>query len=307
MPINICKDLPAYTTLSNEGIFVMTDERARHQDIRPLTIAILNLMPTKVITETQLLRLIGNSPIQVEVTLLMLKSHISKNTPKSHLDTFYRTFDDIRDTKLDGLIITGAPVEMLPFEEVDYWEELREIMDWSKSHVFSTFHICWGAQAGLYYHYGVQKYPLPEKMFGVFPHTLRDKKLSLVRGFDDIFYAPHSRHTTVRSEDIAKISALSLISESAEAGAYIIIAKDGRQVFVTGHSEYDAETLKYEYERDVSRGLPIAIPRNYFKDDDPAKDPIVSWRSHANLLYTNWLNYYVYQETPYDLSQIQPH
>ncbi len=307
MPINISKDLPAYTTLSKEGIFVMTDERARHQDIRPLNIAILNLMPTKVATETQLLRLIGNSPLQVEIVLLRPKTHVSKHTPKSHLDTFYRTFDDVRDTNFDGLIITGAPVEMLPFEAVDYWDELKEIMEWSKAHVFSTFHICWGAQAGLYYHYGIQKYPLGQKMFGVFPHTVRDRTVSLVRGFDDIFYAPHSRHTAVRKEDVEENPALSIVSESKEAGVYILLAKNGRQVFVTGHSEYDKGTLKAEYDRDVAKGLPIAVPCNYYPGNNPKKDPLVSWRGHANMLYTNWLNYYVYQETPYDRAQIRPH
>lgn len=307
MPINIDKKLPAYTTLSAEGIFVMTDERAQSQDIRPLRIAILNLMPTKVITETQLLRLIGNSPLQVEIILLRSKSHDSKNTPKSHLDAFYKTFDDIRDTNLDGLIITGAPVETLDFQEVDYWDELAEIMEWSKSHVFSTFHICWAAQAGLYYHYGIRKSPCAQKVFGVFPHTVKDKSTQLTRGFDDIFYAPHSRHTTVSTQEIAQNPELKIIATSEEAGVYIVMAKNGRQIFVTGHSEYDPETLKYEYDRDIAKGMDMQIPCNYYPENDPSRQPIVRWRGHANLLFNNWLNYYVYQETPYDISTIIPH
>ena len=304
MPINIDKNLPAYTTLSNEGIFVMTDERAQSQDIRPLKIAILNLMPTKIVTETQLLRLVGNSPLQVEIILLRSKSHDSKNTPKSHLDAFYKTFDDIRNTNLDGLIITGAPVETLEFQQVDYWEELGDILEWSKSHVYSTLHICWAAQAGLHYHYGIEKSPTERKVFGVYSHTVLDKSTQLTRGFDDVFYAPHSRHTTISAEDIQKHPALKIIAVSEEAGVYIVMAKNGRQIFVTGHSEYDPDTLKWEYDRDIAKGMDMHIPCNYYPDDDPSKQPIVRWRGHANLLFSNWLNYYVYQETPYDISTL---
>ena len=304
MPINIDKNLPAYTTLSNEGIFVMTDERAQSQDIRPLKIAILNLMPTKIVTETQLLRLVGNSPLQVEIILLRSKSHDSKNTPKSHLDAFYKTFDDIRNTNLDGLIITGAPVETLEFQQVDYWEELGDILEWSKSHVYSTLHICWAAQAGLHYHYGIEKSPTERKVFGVYSHTVLDKSTQLTRGFDDVFYAPHSRHTTISAEDIQKHPALKIIAASEEAGVYIVMAKNGRQIFVTGHSEYDPDTLKWEYDRDIAKGIDMHIPCNYYPDDDPSKQPVVRWRGHANLLFSNWLNYYVYQETPYDISTL---
>lgn len=304
MPINIPSSLPAAKTLSDEGIFIMTDERARTQDIRPLKIAILNLMPTKIETETQLLRLLGNSPLQVEIILLRPKSHESKNTSKTHLETFYKTFEEIRSSKLDGLIITGAPVENLPFEQVDYWEELCEIMEWSKKNVFSTFHICWGAQAGLYYHYGIPKHELPAKMFGVFEHYVTDHSTQLTRGFDDVFWAPHSRHTGINRKEIEKNPALHIISESPEAGVYIAIAKNGRQIFVTGHSEYDPHTLKGEYDRDIAKGLKIAVPNNYYPKDDPSLSPIVRWRGHANLLYCNWLNYYVYQQTPYNLSEI---
>ncbi|MBR6816742.1 MAG: homoserine O-succinyltransferase [Clostridia bacterium] len=304
MPINIDKNLPAYTTLSNEGIFVMTDERAQSQDIRPLKIAILNLMPTKIVTETQLLRLVGNSPLQVEIILLRSKSHDSKNTPKSHLDAFYKTFDDIRNTNLDGLIITGAPVETLEFQQVDYWEELSDILEWSKSHVYSTLHICWAAQAGLHYHYGIEKSPTERKVFGVYSHTVLDKSTQLTRGFDDVFYAPHSRHTTISAEDIQKHPALKIIAASEEAGVYIVMAKNGRQIFVTGHSEYDPDTLKWEYDRDIAKGMDMHIPCNYYPDDDPSKQPVVRWRGHANLLFSNWLNYYVYQETPYDISTL---
>jgi len=304
LPINIDKNLPAYTTLSNEGIFVMTDERAQSQDIRPLKIAILNLMPTKIVTETQLLRLVGNSPLQVEIILLHSKSHDSKNTPKSHLDAFYKTFDDIRNTNLDGLIITGAPVETLEFQQVDYWEELSDILEWSKSHVYSTLHICWAAQAGLHYHYGIEKSPTERKVFGVYSHTVLDKSTQLTRGFDDVFYAPHSRHTTISAEDIQKHPALKIIAASEEAGVYIVMAKNGRQIFVTGHSEYDPDTLKREYDRDIAKGMDMHIPCNYYPDDDPSKQPVVRWRGHANLLFSNWLNYYVYQETPYDISTL---
>ncbi len=305
MPIKILDNLPAKETLTNENIFVMTEQRAIHQDIRPLRIAILNLMPAKIITETQLLRLIGNTPLQVEIELLHPKTHISKNTPAGHLTTFYKTFDDVRHEKFDGLIITGAPVEQMEFEQVTYWDELKNIMEWSKKNVYSTFHICWGAQAGLYYHYGIKKYPLKEKLFGIFMHRICKTNTMLLRGFDDCFYAPHSRHTEIRREDIEKISELDILSDSEEAGIYIIKTKGGRQIFVTGHSEYDKDTLKSEYERDVSKGLEIKLPRNYFPGDDYSRSPFVTWRSHANLLFSNWLNYYVYQETPYDLSQLE--
>jgi len=305
MPIKIPNVLPAAEVLSNENIFVMHEDRALHQDIRPLNIAILNLMPTKIVTETQILRLLSNSPLQVDITLLHPKSHVSKNTPQEHLIKFYNTFDEIKDNKYDGLIITGAPVEHLEFEEVDYWKELADIMEWSLTNVFSTFYICWGAQAGLYYHYGIPKYPLPAKMFGVFPHRVCVKNHKLMRGFDDEFYAPHSRHTEVRKEDIEKVEELEILAESDKAGVYIIAAKDGRQVFVTAHPEYDPLTLKYEYDRDIKKGLKIAIPENYFPDDDINKMPVSKWRGHANLLYSNWLNYHVYQETPYDLNELE--
>lgn len=304
MPIKIPDKLPATKILKNENIFVMTEKRARRQDIRPLRIAILNLMPTKITTETQILRLIGNSPLQVEVDLLHTKTYQSKNTPEEHLFTFYKTFDDIKYQKFDGLIITGAPVEQLEFEEVDYWNELKEIMDWSAHHVTSTFHICWGAQAGLYHHFGIPKHQLKKKMFGVFPHKINKKNVKLLRGFDDEFYVPHSRHTEVRKEDIRKVPQLEILSESPESGIYIVATKGGRQIFVTGHSEYDAMTLHEEYTRDIEKKLEISIPKNYYFQDDPTKHPIVKWKSHANLLYCNWLNYYVYQETPFDLNRI---
>lgn len=305
MPINIPLNLPAAETLAGENIFVMSEERAAHQDIRPLRIAILNLMPTKITTETQLLRLLGNSALQVSVVLLHPASYTSRNTPEEHLTTFYKTFDDVKDEFFDGLIITGAPVEHLVFEEVDYWSELTRIMRWSLTHVWSTFHICWGAQAGLYYHYGVPKYPLPEKQFGVFSHRVCRKNTMLLRGFDDVFYAPHSRHTEVRRADIEAINTLDILACSDEAGVYIVKSRDGRNIYVTGHSEYDPLTLKAEYERDQEKGLNIRIPCNYFEDNDPLKPPVVKWRSHANLLYSNWLNYHVYQETPYDLTKIR--
>jgi len=305
MPIKIPNDLPAVEILNKENIFVMHEDRALHQDIRPLNIVILNLMPTKIVTETQILRLLGNSPLQVDIVLLHPKTHISKNTSREHLIKFYNTFDEICDRKFDGMIITGAPVEQLPFEEVDYWDELVQIMDWSVTNVFSTFHICWGAQAALYHHYGIPKYQLPEKMFGIFPHRVTKKNQKLLRGFDDIFYAPHSRHTEVRREDIQKVPELEILAESDEAGIYIVASKNGRQVFVTGHSEYDPLTLKAEYERDIAKGLKINLPKNYFPNDDPNFDPIVTWRGHANLLFNNWLNYYVYQETPYNLDDIK--
>jgi len=276
-----------------------------HQDIRPLKIAILNLMPTKIQTETQLLRLLGNTPIQVEAIFLHPKTHNVKNTPEEHLVNFYQTFDEVKSQKFDGLIITGAPVEELEFEEANYWEELVEIMKWSLSNVYSTFHICWGAQAGLYYHYGIKKYPLKEKLFGIFPHKISKPNTMLLRGFDDVFYVPHSRHTEIRKEDIVKVKALDVLSESDEAGIYIMKTNKGRQIFVTGHSEYDPLTLKMEYDRDIARGLNISVPKNYFPGDNPEKYPLVTWRGHANLLYSNWLNYFVYQETPYNLDELK--
>lgn len=305
MPIKIPGSLPARLTLEHENIFVITNERAEHQDIRPLNILILNLMPTKLETETQLLRLLSNSPLQVEIDLLQTKTHVSKNTPSEHLNKFYMHFDDISDRMYDGLIITGAPVENLAFEEVDYWQELCTIMEWSKTHVYSTYHICWGAQAGLYYHYGINKYPLSEKMFGVFPHKVLIPNHPLMRGFDQIFYVPHSRHTAISAADVlAHSDQLDLLSVSDLSGVYIVASKDGRQIFVTGHSEYDRGTLAQEYFRDVNKGLDIKLPYHYFPDDNPAKTPALTWRSHANLLYSNWLNYFVYQMTPYDLTNM---
>lgn len=305
MPIKIPDSLPAAEVLSRENIFIMTKARAETQDIRPLSIALLNLMPTKIETETQLLRLIGNTPIQVDVTFLHPETHKSKNTPPEHLLKFYNTFSEIKNQKFDGLIITGAPVELMPFEEVNYWDELADIMEWSKSNVYSTFHICWGAQAGLYYHYKIPKHQLPEKLSGIYGHMVDERNVMLLRGFDERFYAPHSRYTEVRREDIEKVDGLNILAESPEAGVYIVCAMNGRQIFVTGHSEYDPLTLKAEYDRDVGKGINPKIPVNYFPDDDPAKPPIVSWRAHANLLYANWLNYYVYQETPFDLADIR--
>lgn len=301
MPINIPNDLPATEILNNENIFVMNEVRASHQDIRPLNIAIVNLMPIKTTTETQILRLLSNSPIQVDITLIHTKSHLSKNTSEEHLIKYYETFEDIKDKKFDGMIITGAPVEQMKFEDVDYWNEITEIMEWSKFNVSSTFHICWGAQAGLYYHYGIPKYELQHKKFGVFKHSINKKNVKLLRGFDDSFYVPHSRHTEVKKEDIIKKTELEILAESDEAGIYIVSANGGRQIFVMGHSEYDPLTLKDEYDRDISKGLKIDVPQNYFQDNDPSKEPIVKWRGHANLLYLNWLNYYVYQVTPYEL------
>lgn len=304
MPVKIPETLPAKAILENENIFVMGENRAQHQDIRPLKIAILNLMPTKIDTETQLLRLLGNSPLQVDITLLHMSSHESKNTSQEHLLEHYVSFEEIRDDKFDGLIITGAPVEQLPFEEVDYWQDLQEILNWKETHVYSTFHVCWGAQAGLYHQYGIPKYPLEGKMFGVFPHRVLEKHEKLMRGFDDEFLAPHSRHTEIRREDIETVPELKVLAESDDAGIYIVGSRDGRQVYITGHSEYDSLTLKREYDRDVAKGLPITIPRNYFPQDDPHQEPLVRWRGHANLLYSNWLNYYVYQSTPYDIRNI---
>ena len=305
MPIRIPNELPATKTLTEEHIFVMTETRARTQDIRPLQILLLNLMPTKIDTETQLSRLLGNTPLQVELTLLHTKTHESKNTAKEHLLAFYKVFDDIKDRNFDGMVITGAPVEHLAFEDVEYWPELCEIMEWSKTHVFSTFHICWGAQAGLYYHYGIQKKQLPEKKFGIFEHTVREKKSMLFRGFDDTFLAPHSRHTTVSEEDILAESALKILAVSEKAGVYAVKSRNNRQIFITGHSEYDQNTLAKEYFRDVNLGKEIAVPENYFPDDNPENPPRVTWRAHANLLYSNWLNYFVYQTTPYDITDIR--
>lgn len=305
MPIRIPENLPTTEILTSENIFVMGENRAEHQDIRPLEIAILNLMPTKIVTETQLLRLLGNSPLQVNITLLHPKTHTPKNTPHDHLLKFYKTFDYIMNQKFDGLVITGAPVEQLDYEEVDFWDELTRIMDWAEHSVFSTMFICWGAQAGLFYHYGIPKYPLSKKVFGVFSHRVTKQHVKLLRGFDDKFYAPHSRHAEVRKGDIEKIPVLEILAESREAGVYLVVSQDGRQVFVTGHPEYDPVTLKWEYDRDVQKGLSIAIPINYYPGDDPSRAPVVKWRSHANLLFSNWLNYYVYQETPYDLKEIK--
>ncbi|REK68525.1 MAG: homoserine O-succinyltransferase [Cohnella sp.] len=301
MPIKVPDNLPAKEVLAGENIFVMDESVAYKQDIRPLRIAILNLMPTKETTETQLLRLIANTPLQVEVVLLHPKTHTSKNTSPEHLATFYKTFDDISHQRYDGMIITGAPVEQLPFEEVTYWEELKDIMSWSARNVTSTFHICWAAQAGLYHHFGIPKYDLPKKLFGVFPHTIEKRNVNLLRGFDELFYVPQSRYTEVRREDIEKVPQLEILSESEEAGVYIVATVDGRQIFVTGHSEYDPLTLKWEYDRDKAKGLRIDVPKNYFPNDDPTKFPLSTWRAHGNLLFSNWLNYYVYQETPYDL------
>ena len=305
MPIKIPNDLPAVKTLEGENIFVMTETRAITQDIRPLEILLLNLMPKKIETETQLSRLLGNSPLQVNLTLIHTKSHESKNTPAEHLFTFYKTFDDVKGKTFDGMIITGAPVEQMAFEEVEYWDELCEIMEWSKTHVHSTLHICWGAQAGLYYHYGIEKHALDKKLFGVFPHTVDYKKSILFRGFDDVFYVPQSRYTTVRTEDVKAAPELKILASSKRCGIYAISNKGGRQIFITGHSEYDADTLKNEYLRDKAAGLDTEIPENYFADGNPKKNPIVSWRAHANLLFCNWLNYFVYQTTPYDIKKIK--
>ena len=305
MPIKIPNLLPATQVLLNENIFVMTETRAMTQDIRPLKILMLNLMPQKIATETQIARLIGNTPLQVELELLQTATHRSTHTAAEHMLAFYKTFDEVRANKYDGMIITGAPVENMEFEEVDYWDELCEIMEWSKTHVTSTFHICWGAQAGLYYHYGVKKYPLEKKLFGVFEHTLDYKQSILFRGFDDVFVVPHSRHTETRREDIEAVPELKILSSSEEAGVFVCSTDKGRQIFVTGHSEYDRDTLKNEYLRDKNAGLPIDLPKNYFPDDDDTKEPIVRWRSCGNLLYTNWLNYFVYQSTPYNIEEIE--
>ena len=305
MPIRIPNDLPAVKTLNDENIFVMTDTRATSQDIRPLKILVLNLMPKKIETETQLSRLLGNTPLQVELELIRTSTHQSKNTAAEHLLSFYKTFDEVKNQNFDGMIITGAPVEHLEFEEVEYWDELCEIMEWSKTHVHSTFHICWGAQAGMYYHFGVQKQPLDKKMFGIFEHKVVYNNPILFRGFDDVFNVPHSRHTTVLREDIEKVPELKILAESDEAGVYAVMTENGKQIFITGHSEYDRDTLKNEYLRDIAANKPIEIPKNYFPNDNPDLPPIVKWRAHANLIYSNWLNYFVYQTTPFDLGEIK--
>lgn len=302
MPIRIPNDLPATATLQSENIFVMTETRATTQDIRPLEILILNLMPTKIETETQFSRLLGNTPLQVHLEFLHTRSHVATHVSAEHLFAFYKTFDEISDRYFDGMIVTGAPVEHLPFEEVEYWSELCRILEWSKTHVHSTLHICWGAQAGLYYHYGIAKYPLPEKLFGIFPHRVEYKNPILLRGFDDVFYAPHSRHTTIRREDVEQVKGLKIIASSEEAGIYAVFTAGGRQIFLTGHPEYDPDTLKREYLRDLGKGLPIAVPKNYFPQDDPTQPPLVRWRAHAHLLFSNWLNYFVYQTTPYNFT-----
>lgn len=304
MPIQIPNDLPAGEVLQQENIFVMRQTRAETQHIRPLEIVLLNLMPTKIVTETQLSRMLGNTPLQVHLELMIVSSHSSRNTPPEHLLSFYKTFDELKERKFDGMVITGAPVENLPFEEVDYWQELVKIMEWSKDHVHSTLHICWAAQAGLYYHYGIAKRQLPEKLFGVYPHHADYKRAILLRGFDDEFWVPHSRHTTVDRKDVEVVPGLKILASSREAGVYIVMNKEGRQIFVTGHSEYDPDTLEREYRRDKAAGLPIHVPVNYYPGDDDTKEPIVRWRGHGNLLFSNWLNYFVYQTTPYDIMAV---
>lgn len=304
MPIKIPDSLPATQTLLNENIFVMHELRAAKQDIRPLQVALLNLMPTKIETETQFARLLGNTPLQVELTLLQTATYEAKNTSKEHLLSFYQTFDQIKDKKFDGLVITGAPVELIEFEDVEYWDELCGIMEWSKRHVYSALHICWGAQAALYYHYGIKKHLLPEKLFGVFEHEVEYRNSMLFRGFDDVFMAPHSRHTTILREDVEAVPELQILSSSEEAGVYVIKTEQGKQIYITGHSEYDAETLEKEYLRDKNVGLPIDVPKNYYPENDDSRSPLVSWRSSANLLFMNWLNYFVYQTTPYELDAI---
>ena len=304
MPIRIPNDLPAAQVMQQENIFVMKHQRATPQQIRPLEIVVLHLMPTKIVTETQFTRLLGNTPLQVNLELMHTSTHRSKNVPEEHLLTFYKNFDELKDRKFDGMVITGAPVEHMNFEDVDYWPELCRIMEWSKTHVHSTLHICWGAQAGLYYHYGINKQPLDKKLFGVYPHTADYKRAILLRGFDDTFYVPHSRHTTVRREDIEAVPGLKILASSEEAGVYAIMNKNGHHIFITGHSEYDARTLEAEYLRDKNLGKPISVPENYYPNDDDTKEPIVRWRGHANLLFSNWLNYFVYQTTPYDIETV---
>ena len=305
MPLNLPDKLPAIELLKQENIFVIDNSRASHQDIRPLRIVVLNLMPLKITTETDLIRLLSNTPLQLEISFMKVKSHTSKNTPVEHMKAFYRDFELMRDEKFDGMIITGAPVEHMDFEEVAYWDEISEIFTWARTHVTSTLYICWAAQAGLYYHYGVPKYKLDKKMFGIFEHRTNNPLLPIFRGFDDIFYVPHSRHTEVRREDILKVKELDLISESEESGVYMVMARNGREIFVTGHSEYSPLTLDTEYRRDLDKGLPIDMPVNYYRDNDPSKGPLVRWRGHANLFFQNWLNYYVYQETPFDVNEIK--
>ncbi|MCL4481357.1 MAG: homoserine O-succinyltransferase [Bacteroidetes bacterium] len=304
MPLNLPDGFPAIDLLQEENIFVIDQTRAVHQDIRPLKIVILNLMPLKIATETDLLRLLSNTPLQIEIDFLQIEGHTPKNTPKDHLDTFYKTFTEIKKQKFDGMIITGAPVEHLPFEEVDYWGEISEIFDWAHKHVTSTMFICWASQAGLYHHYGIPKYPLEKKMFGVFDHKVADKKLPLFRGFDDVYRAPHSRHTEIRAKDFVSVPEVQILSKSEKAGVYLAIAENGKQIFVTGHPEYSLRTLEREFKRDLNKGLPIDIPENYYPNNNPDERPVLSWRSHANLLFMNWLNYYVYQETPYDIQNI---
>lgn len=305
MPLNLPDKLPAIELLKQENIFVIDNSRATQQDIRPLRIVVLNLMPLKITTETDLIRLLSNTPLQMEISFMKVKSHTSKNTPVEHMKAFYRDFELMRDEKFDGMIITGAPVEHMNFEEVAYWDEISDIFSWARTHVTSTLYICWAAQAGLYYHYGVPKYKLDKKMFGIFEHRTNNPLLPIFRGFDDIFYVPHSRHTEVRREDILKVKDLDLISESDESGVYMVMARGGREIFVTGHSEYSPLTLDTEYRRDLDKGLPIDMPVNYYRDNDPAKGPLVRWRAHANLFFQNWLNYYVYQETPFDINEIR--
>jgi len=305
MPLNLPDGLPAIELLREENIFVIDQTRAEHQDIRPLKIVILNLMPLKIATETDLLRLLSNTPLQIEIDFLQIEGHTAKNTPQDHLDAFYQTFSQIKEKKFDGMIITGAPVEHLPFEEVDYWDEICSIFDWAHKHVTSTMFICWASQAGLYHHYGIPKYPLDNKMFGVFDHHVTDKKLPLFRGFDDLYKAPHSRHTEIKASDFQNVPEVEVLSVSETAGVYLAIAEKGRQIFITGHPEYSLRTLDREYKRDVEKGLPINIPENYYPKNNPEERPILSWRSHANLLFSNWLNYYVYQETPYDIQNIE--
>jgi len=304
MPVRIPTGLPARKTLESENIFIMPEERAAHQDIRPLRIAVVNLMPTKIVTETQLLRLLGNTPLQIDIVFVRMGSHESRNTPIEHLDAFYEPFDQVLHERFDGLVITGAPVETIPFEEVDYWPELARLMDWSSTNVWSTLHICWGAQAGLYHHYGIKKYDLPEKMFGLYRHRVLAPREPILRGFDEVFFAPHSRYTELREAEIARTPGLKLLAVSEEAGVYMAASDDGRRVFVTGHPEYDRLTLKAEYDRDIAKGMKIRVPANYYPDDDPSREPLVTWRAHAHLLYANWLNYHVYQATPFDLERI---
>ncbi len=304
MPLTLPDRLPAINLLKEENIFVMDTSRATSQDIRPLRIVVLNLMPIKITTETDLVRVLSNTPLQLDLTLMKIKSHTSKNTPVEHMRAFYKDFELLRHQKFDGMIITGAPVEHLDYEAVTYWDELSDIFAWARTHVTSTLYICWAAQAGLYYHYGVPKHPLSAKMFGIFPQTPLQPSLPIFRGFDDVFQMPHSRHTEIRREDIEAIEGLTIIAESEESGVCMVMAREGREFFITGHAEYSPLTLDTEYRRDLAKGLPIAMPRHYYRNDDPDQGPLVSWRAHANLLFTNWLNYYVYQETPYDIEAI---